>query len=336
VEWIADAVPPENPSAEFALQADGLALGNGRYFVGSGDSEKQVEGAEFERHLSSVNWDRRWNYAAMKRGEKVCKVRRKRTTPACGEIVTNLAPWQMQFLNGELRRWEQAEIPKEKRAEMLLAFLAPLRSAVVAEFASATGLEIPASYLHFDSNKVHAGVIYSHINKDNQLVGVKYLRTIGPWSVAVSRATELGAADPADGRLRDNLERFAKRHGADTEPLDLRLHRVLDREFEKLVAGMDDDAGHRYEEAKEYYKTWKTKNRREAAFRSSSSQRIAWQTVRLLTPLFPPPVRAAVSLARTAVQVFRVLSVALDAASDSSSSGSSPQKNRQPEIEKIL
>lgn len=86
-----------------------------------------MAGSDFERHLAAENWNRRFYLGKMRRGEKVSTVRRNHKCPALGEVVTNLAPWQMTFLNGELLRWEKAGISKEDRREMLIAFVKPLR-----------------------------------------------------------------------------------------------------------------------------------------------------------------------------------------------------------------
>ncbi len=335
VEWIPEVISGDNPAAEFRLQAGDLSIGKGLYFVGSGESEKQVAGPDFERHLAAINWERRWNYAPMRRGDKVCTVRRQRKSPACGEIVTNLSPWEMNFLNGELARWEKAGIPSDQRKDMLFSFLSSLRTEVVNEFVAATRFEVPGSYAHLDSNKVHFGIINTRVTGKNEFVegSDRYLRTIGPWSVSMARIAGLGAADPADNRLRQNLERFGERHGSGVEPLDMRLHRVMDLKFDELVAGMDADAGKRYEAAKQYYRDWKVKARRESAMRSPGSQRIAWEVLRTVTPLFPPQVRAAIGIARTALQAFQVVTAAIDAMSPPPPP---PQKSKTLEIDKVL
>ena len=334
IDWIPEAVSSINPAAEFKLKTGDIQIGNGLYFIGHGKKESGVEGCEFEKHLSAVNWERRWNYASMKRKDKVCTVRRKRTTPAVGEFVVNLSPWQMTFLNGELQRWEAAGIPPEKRKETLEAFLDPLRKTVVEEFAASTGWEVVGSYLHLDSNKVHVGVINTRVSAENKLVGSPYLKTLGPWSCAQSRIASLGAADPADNRLKENLERFHTRHGKDTQPLDQKLHSTLDKKFEALIGMMDDDAGNRYEAAKEHYRQWKVKARRDSMTRSPSSQRIAWETVRFVTPLLPREVRTALSVARTVVQVFSILSAALQGSGNAG--GGTPPPSIQQQKQKTL
>jgi len=328
-DWLPELVSSANPSEEFKLQAVDLSLGNGRYFVGHGEMEAPVDGSVFEKHLSAINWERRWYRGSMRRGEKMCEVRRKRKSPACGEYVVNLAPWQMSFINSELKRWEQAGIQPEARKELLLAFLDPLRETVVAEFKDSTGWDVPGSYLHFDSNKIHTGIIGCRVSENNTLLGSS-TQNLGPWSVAQGRITAIGAGDPADARLRENLEKFHNRYGASAQPLDVHLHAALDTKFDELVASMDSEAPKRFEAAKEYYKSWKAKARREAPLRSPSSQKIAWEIVRFLTPLLPREVRSALTIARTVTQVFTVLSTALDAVS---LPHDPPQKNpkKQPE-----
>lgn len=332
IQWVPELIHEENPAAEFRLQTGDLSLPNGLYFTGSGDAEKQVPGPDFEKHLAAENWARRYYIGTMHRGEKVCAVQRQHKGPALGENITNFSPWQMRFLNEELRRWELAGILGEDRKEMLLAFLKPLRLTVVEEFIAATGREVPGNYVHLDSNKIHIAVIQTRTNRDHQLVGDKFLRTVGAWSVAQFRIVGIGSGDPGDGRLAQNLERFANRHGDGVQPLDIRLHSVLDRKFDEMVAAMGHDAVLRYEAAKQHYREWKTKNRRESALNSPSSQRIAWDVIRLVTPLFPPQLQATLRLAHTAVQVFQVISAALDAITPTPP----PQLAQTREIDKIL
>jgi len=163
-------------------------------------------------------------------------------------------------------------------------------------------------------------------------VGDKHLRTIGPWSVAQGRIVGIGAGDPADGRLRQNLGRFAERYGADVQPLDMKLHAVLDAKFSQLVEA-DDGAGPRFEAAKEHYRNWKARARSEAPLRSPGSQRIGHAVLRLVCPLFPPQVQVAIHLARTAMQAFEVVHAALSALSVPPEPTTS---SRNPELQKIL
>lgn len=335
LEWVGEPVV-ESDAAEFRLKTEGLSLTKGLYWVGFGETEKSASGPEFQDHCAAINWKRSWNFAQMTRGAKQSQVRRKRSAPAAEEFVINLSPLQMRFINLELARWEEAGIPPEKRKEMLTTMLDEIRCDLVAEFKTASSRDVVASYIHLDSSKIHFGIIQSRVGPENQLVGEARLGTVGPWSVGQSRLAKLGMVEAGDGRLDENLERFHKRFGEDRVPLDLRLHDHLDERFSKLVTKMGEDAEKRLETATEYYRSWKIKNRRDAALRSPSSQRVALQTVRLITPLLPPQVRTALSVVRTAVQVFQILGTALDAASSSSSSSSSPQKTRNPEITKIL
>lgn len=329
VEWVAEEVTTENSAVEFKLRSDGLNLGQGAYWVGFGESEKSATGVVFEAHCNSTNWERRWNLAEMTRAGKKCQVRRKRVTPACEEFVINFSPFQMRFINGELARWEAAGIPAEKRKEMLVALVDEIRRDVVADFKARTGRDVVSTYCHWDSNKVHIGIVHCRVGPDNTLVGEKRLGTVGPWSTAQNRIAKLGLVDPGDSRLTENLQKFRDRFGEDRQPLDIALHDLLDDRFVEKVAGMGPDALKRFEESKAYYKAWKQKSRREAVYRTAGSQRIAWQTLRLVTPLLPPQLRAALSVARTCVQAFQVVGAALDAVSSSSDS----KATKQPQLE---
>jgi hypothetical protein len=332
VEWHAEEVETENAAIEFKLCAVGLNLGQGAYWTGFGESETSVPGAVFQGHCNSINWERRWNLAEMTRAGKKCKVRRKRTSPASEEFVVNFSPFQMRFLNGELARWEAAGITAEKRMKMLVALVDEIRRDVLADFKTRTGRDVVASYVHWDSNKVHIGIIHSRVGPNNDLVGEKRLGTVGPWTTAQNRIAKLGLVDAGDSRLADNLEKFRARFGENRPPLDVALHDLLDERFSEKVAGMGNDAVKRYEESKDYYKAWKVKNRREAAYRTAGTQRVAWQTLRLIAPLLPPQLRAALSIARTCVQAFQVVGLALDAVSSPSVSQS--PKEPQPELTK--
>ena len=278
-----------------------------------------------------MNWSRRWNFAAMKRGEKVATVRRKRSSPACREMVINMSPWQMTMLNGELQRWEEMGIPADKRKEMLLAFLEPMRSAVVSDFSASTGMDVPGSYVHLDSTRVHFGVIYTPVGADNKMLG-KNPPCVGAFTVASCRAAQVGV-QPGNAWLADNLKRFGERHG-DVEPADLRMHRILDEQFDKQIgqmAAVDPTAPKRYQKAKEHYRAWKAKRRHDVVMRSAMAQRIGWNVLQMSMPLLPPQVRSAISICRTAVQAFRVLSIALDAV-QSTSKDAIPA----PQISKVL
>jgi hypothetical protein len=131
----------------------------------------------------------------MTRNGKKCKVRRLRSAPACEEFVVN-------FLNAELVRWEAAGISPDKRSEMLAALTDELRRDVVAEFQKTTGRDVVGSYIHFDSNKIHLGVIHSRVGPANDLVGDKRLGTVGPWTTAQNRIGKLGLLDAGDQRLQ--------------------------------------------------------------------------------------------------------------------------------------
>jgi hypothetical protein len=310
ITWIAE--PQEASGASiFALKADGLGLAQGKYFIGIGKDETESNGKGFESHLASVNWQRRWNFAEMKRGERVAVTKRKRNQDACEEFVVNLAPWQMHFINTTLGNLSEAGVSADKRKDLLEALLGGIRRRVVSEFQQSSGRDVVGSYIHHDSAKVHFGVVHSRVGKDNKLVGRKYLGTVGAWSVAQSRIARLGLVDKADTRLKENLERFHARHGKERQPLDLLLHQVADEEFDKAVRAMGTGAERTFEQSKEFYRGWKSKQRRNALLQSPSVQRVAWQVLRYISPLLPPPLQVALSATRTASQAVAVISYAL-------------------------
>lgn len=320
-EWI-PAVADENPASSFRLKAEGLRLGQGTYFAGDSFNEKEVKGEEFEKHCAAVNWERRWNLAdmtrkvqvrdadnpgAFKSEARVSKVRRKRSTPACEEFVVNFSPWQMEFINRQLASWTETGMASDQRHDLLLSLLNDSRKDVLTRFESLTKRSIIGSYIHFDSNKVHVGIVHSRVGPDNTLVGEKTLGTVGPWTTAQNRIAKLGLVEESDHRLRENLEKFGKHNKKGARPLDIELHEALDRTFEKSVLKFGNGAERRFTESKEHYRKWKTNSRHSSPTRSSTSLKVAHETLRLLLPFLPPQIRAGISAARTAADAFRFL-----------------------------
>lgn len=313
VEWVPSAVASTGAS-EFQLEGGDLGLSKGVYYTGCAISERSVSGPEFEAVCAATNWERRWNSATMKRKNKLCTVRRKRENPACEEFVVNLSPWQMTFLNVQLTGWTKAGVGADARRELLLALVEKLRAGLVQKFEAETQRSIIGSYTHLDSNKIHFGIVHSRVGPDNKLVGKKVLPTVGPWSTAQARIAKLALTDAADHRLRENIEKFKRRHGEDVEPLDIALHEALDASFNAVVCGMGLEAVEQFREAKDHYARWKVANRRQSVVRSSTSATVAYETLRLLQPLLPPHVRTAISITRTGVEAFKVVNSFLNAA----------------------
>jgi hypothetical protein len=311
ISWIAE--PADQAGAEvFAFKPASIGLGQGKYFQGQGTEERVVTGPGFEAHLASTNWKRRWNFAQMKRGDKVAETRRTRSQQACEEFVVNLSPWQNRFITTTIKQLDESGVPEAKQQQLVEALVERIRREVVQEFSRISGRDVIGSYVHYDSSKIHFGLIHARVGTDNRLVGEKYLRTIGPWSVAQSRIARLGLVDKSDTRLQDNLQRFATRHGKDRKPLDLHLHEVADEEFGKAVKALGPQAEARFEASKDFYKGWKKKQRETAVLQSHATQRVAWQILRLVTPLLPPQVRLAMAVTRTAGQALSVISTALE------------------------
>ena len=318
VSWIAEVSEVETSPAVFKLQADDLNLGQGSYWTGFGETESTATGEDFQRHCNAVNWSRRWNYAIMKRKDKECLVRRKRSSEASEEFVVNLSPPQMSYLNAQLSRWKLGGISDNDRRDLLIGFANELRVAVVTEFAEKSARDVIASYVHWDSNKIHIGVINSRVDKDNNLIGEKYLGTLGPWCVGQNRLKKLGMVDEGDKRLEENLARFHERFDSQRMPLDLHLHDILDQRFDQLVNDSGDGGGGGLDlmrNAIAYYKGWKKASRLEAISRTPTASRVAWQTLRLVAPILPPPLRAALSVARTAKMALTVITTALESVS---------------------
>lgn len=295
INWIPQANDVEDSAAIFKLRADGLALGNGRYFLG----DHEVDGVEFETGLAKINRERNWQLGSISRSGTTRNVRRKRSTPALGEVVVNLSPWQMGLINQYLKEWEDQGIGPEDRRKLLEVWLEPIREAVLSNFRERAGREIVGSYWHYDSNKVHLGIINTRVRADHTLVGIKSLRTIGPWTVAQSRIYQIGAGDAGDKRLQENLERFRQRHGE--MPLDLDLHQTLDSVFARQVQTIGAEA--KYEQAKSEYREWKDRQR-ERLLPRHNSEEMLWIAMRLITPLLPPEVRTAIRVCRSTYELF--------------------------------
>jgi hypothetical protein len=326
ISWIAE--PEDRAGASvFAFNPESVGLGQGKYYQGHGTEEREVTGPGFESHLASTNWKRRWNFAQMKRGDKVAETRRIRSQDACEEFVVNLSPWQNHFLATTVKRLDESGVPRGKQKQFVEAVVGDIRREVVQEFSRISGRDIIGSYIHFDSSKIHVGVIHSRVGKDNHLVGEKYLRTIGPWSVAQSRIAGLGLVDKSDTRLQDNLQRFRARHGKDRKPLDLHLHEKADEQFTKAIKALGPKAEASLEASKEYYKGWKRNQRESAILQSPMTQRVAWQILRIVTPLLPPQVRMALAVSRTAGQALSVISTALEQLAPSGELPQEPGKN---------
>lgn len=311
IEWVAQPVE-ETSAIEFRLHDTILVPEQGRYFVTGKDGEQCVAGSEFENHLRSVNQERSWNYSLMKRGSTVSRTKRKRACPACEEFVVNLAPHQMKFLNEEMKLWEAADLSPSDRKMLFEQWIDDLRRTVVSEFQEVSSRDVVGSYTHYDSNKIHFGIIHSRVSAENTLVGEKRLGTVGPWTVAQNRLRKLGMADAADTRLDDNLKLFRARY-PDKTPLDIRIHDALDHRFDELVTNSGKGSMARFESAKSYYREWKQRRNQETLYRTPAAQRVAWQTLRLISPLLPSPVRHALSLARTIMNAFSIIDSALNA-----------------------
>lgn len=299
INWIPQAIDSEDPAAVFKLRADDLELGNGRYFLGALGSDREVNGQEFESELAKINRERSWQLGSMSRNGKARPVRRKRSAPAIGEVVVNLSPWQMGLINRYIKEWEDQGIGSADRRALLEAWLEPMRGEVLSHFRERTGREIVGSYWHYDSNKVHLGIINTRVRADHTLVGTKSLRTIGPWSVAQSRIYQIGAGDAGDKRLQENLERFRQRHGE--MPLDIDLHQTLDSVFDRQVQAIGAEV--KYEQAKSEYMEWKERQR-ERLLPRHNSEEMLWIAMRLITPLLPPEVRTAIRVCRSTYELF--------------------------------
>lgn len=310
IEWIPQPAE-ESTAAEFRLQDTTLIPQQGRYFIQTESAEQCVDGTMFETHLRIINQRRSWNYSMMKRGASSHRTKRKRSSPACEEFVVNLAPHQMRFLNEELKLWKSAGMTESDRKKLFEDWVDDLRSTVVAEFQAASSRDVVASYTHYDSNKIHFGVVHSRVSADNTLVGEKRLGTVGPWTVAQNRLRKLGMTDDADTRLDDNLNLFQRRYPRKT-PLDIRLHDALDLRFDELVDHAGSGAKSRFESAADHYRRWKEHRTKVSLYRSPMSQSVAWQTLRFVSPLLPKPVRIALSVARTLIQAFGIIQNALN------------------------
>jgi len=320
IDWVAE--PVEDSGAEiFQLKnPERLGLSKGRYFLGD-DSE--VCGVDFEHTCNEVNRLRSWYRGTMKRGGGRRPVRRKRRSPACQEIVVNLHPAQMFFIQKLLKGWEENGVSSEQRRELFESLVNDLRDGVIAEYRAASNWDLVGSYIHYDSNKIHVGLIVTRVNQNNRLSPERSLGTLGAWSVGQNRLRRLGLVEAGDRRLDENLSRFSSKFG-DRPPLDLRLHDRLDQDFEKIVTDLK--AEDIYHQSEKDYIAWKLRARRHAFARSPGALGVAWGLLRHISPLLPPGLQAALSVSRTALQAFQILDSALAAA----------QKTKQTALSDLL
>jgi len=306
LEWVAEPVDQADGTEIFRLKSpERLGLSKGRYFVGI---DEEVGGTDFERYCNEINRQRSWYRGMMKRGKSRRPVRRKKKSPACTEVVVNFHPAQMLFIQKLLNGWEANGIQPDRRRELLESLVDDLRRGILTEFRAASNWETVGSYIHYDSNKIHIGLIVSRVSSDNRLSSERSLGTVGAWSVGQQRLRKLGLVDPSDLRLSENLQRFRAKFG-DRTPLDLRLHNHLDADFEQIVARLS--AENLYKQSEKEYIAWKMKSRREAFSRSPGALGVAWGLLRHISPLLPPGLQAALSVSRTALQAFQILDSAL-------------------------
>jgi hypothetical protein len=305
IEWVAE--PVEDSCAEiFRLKSpERLGLSKGRYFLGN-DSE--VSGVIFEHNCNEINRLRSWYRGTMKRGESRRPVRRKRRSPACQEIVVNLHPAQMFFVQKLLKGWEENGVAAEQRRELFEALIDDLRAGVIAEYRAASNWDLVGSYIHYDSNKIHVGLVVTRVDQNNRLSPERSLGTLGAWSVGQNRLRKLGLVDTADRRLDENLSRFSSKFG-DRPPLDLRLHDRLDQDFEKIVTDLKSEDI--YRQSEKDYIAWKLRARRAAFARSPGALGVAWGVLRCISPLLPPEIQTALRFARTGMKALQVVEAAL-------------------------
>jgi hypothetical protein len=308
--WIPEE-SKESLASEFKLKAPGLGLGKGVYWNFNGESLVEVDGKGLEAHCNAINWERRWYTAQMKRGDKISRVRRKRKSAACEEVVVNLHPAQMHYLNNLLESWSKQGIPPDKRREHFDKICLSLRDAVLEQHRdSAPGFEAVACYLHLDSNKIHFGIIASAVNGKNELSG-KRPPGVGAWSVGAWRLATLGIEQGENIWLKENIAKFRARHGSKSLPYDIALHRALDLKFDKVVAQMGPTSSRSYRESCEYYRKWKTNERKSSLERTPSTSKVVWKVLFLLRPLLPPAVRTALDASRSLTVALKVIQTAV-------------------------
>lgn len=321
VHWIPEATE-ESSATEFKLRAPGLGLGKGLYWTVDGESIAEVDGKGLESHCNAINWQRRWYTARMKRGDKVSRVRRKRKAAACEEVVANLHPAQMHFINNLLDSWSKQGVSPEERRLRFDKMCLSLRDSVLEQHReSAPGFEAVACYLHLDSNKLHFGIIASAVDGNNELTG-KRPPSVGAWTVGAWRLSSLGIDRGENRWLKENIEKFRSRHGAKALPYDLALHKAIDSKFDRLVREMGPDAVRSYSASCEYYAKWKSKERGLSLSRTPSSSQVVWKILFLVRPLLPPPVRTALDASRSLAVAVQIIQKAV--AETTSCSGSTP------------
>ncbi len=182
--------------------------------------------------------------------------------------------------------------------------------AVGAEAHAAITWDVLGATIHYDGTVPHINLHISKVTADHMLANPSRLRTIGSWSVAQWRLANIGVRGPGNSVLADNLRRFRERHGAEAEPLDLRLHRALDEAFGKRGAGgggesISDMTLLRTCEAA--HRSWKLRQPKPTMPRAHRYDRIMLAVFDKLAPFLPRELMTAMKFVTQISQLIRVV-----------------------------
>ncbi len=322
VEW--EAVEPvcDYPSAKeiFGLDLEKLGLPAGECFIPCGRSGAlcAVDGVSFEHHLTRLSRILSWNWE-IKKNKAGSNSRRKRSRKKpLGEFVINLTPAQNLFLS----KLGHETLIRQR----ILSLIQPL----VDEFKTASGRSVYGVTVHFDSSKVHINLYESRVSRRHRLVGKKGLQTLGAWSVGQYRLRKLGgASDKGCEILEANLERFKIRHGDSAEPLDIRLHRVLDEQFERTLT---DDERQCLRDCEREYVQWKVRQYRHVSARRMDAEQLALEALQLLLRFLPPELQRAIAAARTVKSVLTAIDGYVHAVRSLTNEQLTPTRNLTPHL----
>ena len=292
ISWV--PLPKEDviDSSIFALNLKELGLKKGEAFCHFAAGIREIEGKELEALLAGVRRKKSFYFQTRKlKSGELSKSRRKRPNPL-SELTVSLSPAQSLFL----QKLSESEIRQKMRG------LIPGLSAALVD---ATGWCLEASSIHYDGSRPHLNFYITRVKDDNTLTGAPRLRTLGPWSVGQWRLFKIGAGDEfGNQRLKDNLENFIERHGEGIEPLDLKLHRLLDEAFKSDLSASEQL---RLEKCQEQHANWKTSQRVMFTRKKNGVEQLGWSVFYAAYPHFCPAMQAALKGVQVLTTIIRIL-----------------------------
>ncbi|MBU3665182.1 MAG: hypothetical protein FGM15_04795 [Chthoniobacterales bacterium] len=292
--WIPASIPSiaDEAAAEFGLDYESLGLPRGECFWEVDGSLRLLSGEDFERQLASARDEFGWFWQSRKlKSGRDSRTRRKRPHPV-QEVTVSLSPAQSLFL-------------RDMNAADIASKLYGLLPRLAEDLTDQTGWKLLGASIHYDSSRPHFNFYITRVGDDHYLHGRQRLGTLGPWAVGEWRLAKLGAGTYAGNRiLQENLANFALRHGPSAEPLDLRLHRLLDDSFKR---DLNKNEMGRFEKCEAKHAKWKKAQIAKILREWIGRERVAWQLLSLCGPHLRPYARAAIQGVEVMAKVMDIL-----------------------------